>query len=59
MLEERLTEYPKMPINVTGLFIHPIKILQADIDFLELVLEKINKMKLKNEKKCPYYRDAP
>lgn len=43
MLEESLVEFPKMPINVTGLFIHPIKILQVDIEFLELVLEEIKK----------------
>ena len=43
MLEESLAEFPKMPLNVTGLFIHPIKILQADIEFLELVLEEIKK----------------
>ena len=43
MLEESLAEFPKMPINVTGLFIHPIKILQADVEFLELVLEEIKK----------------
>ncbi|NVM16426.1 MAG: PadR family transcriptional regulator [Candidatus Lokiarchaeota archaeon] len=43
MLDESLAEFPKMPINVTGLFIHPIKVLQADIEFLELVLEEIKK----------------
>ena len=43
MLEQSLTEFPKMPITVTGLFIHPIKILQADIEFLETVLEDIKK----------------
>ncbi|MFX0012912.1 MAG: PadR family transcriptional regulator [Candidatus Hermodarchaeota archaeon] len=41
MLEENLKQFPNMPINVTGLFIHPIKILQTDIEFLELVLNKI------------------
>lgn len=41
MLEESLAEFPKMPITVTGLFIHPIKILQANIEFLEMVLEDI------------------
>jgi len=43
MLDENLTQFPTMPINVTGLFIHPIKILEADIDFLELVLKEIKK----------------
>lgn len=43
MLEESLAEFPKMPITVTGLFIHPIKILQADIEFLVMVLEEIKK----------------
>ncbi|MFX1446890.1 MAG: PadR family transcriptional regulator [Promethearchaeota archaeon] len=43
MLEERLADFPNMPINVTGLFIHPIKILQADVEFLELVLGKIKR----------------
>jgi len=41
MLKENLMQFPNMPINVTGLFIHPIKILGADIDFLELVLNEI------------------
>jgi DNA-binding PadR family transcriptional regulator len=43
ILEKNLTEFPNVPINVTGLFIHPIKILQTDVDFLELVLEEIKK----------------
>jgi DNA-binding PadR family transcriptional regulator len=43
MLEESLAEFPKMPINVTGLFIHPIKILQVDVEFLDLVLKEIKK----------------
>jgi hypothetical protein len=30
------------PINVSGLFIHPIKILETDILFIEWVIEKIN-----------------
>lgn len=43
MLEKGLAEFPKMPINVTGLFTHPMKVLQADVEFLELVLEEIKK----------------
>ena len=43
MLEEMLINFPKMPINVTGLFIHPIKVLKADEEFFELVLEEIKK----------------
>lgn len=43
MLEENLNEFSKMSINVTGLFIHPIKILQADVEFLEIVLKEIKK----------------
>jgi len=33
---------PNYPINVSGLFIHPIKILETDILFMEWVIEKIN-----------------
>ena len=40
-LEEKLKEIAHMPINVTGLFIHPIKILQVNIEFLTWVLEEI------------------
>ena len=43
MLNEMLKAYNGIPINVTGLFIHPIKILKADEDFLELVIEEIKK----------------
>ncbi|MFX1411077.1 MAG: PadR family transcriptional regulator, partial [Promethearchaeota archaeon] len=38
MLDEMLSNFSKMPINVTGLFIHPIKILEADEKFFEMVL---------------------
>ncbi len=41
MLEDMLSEFPKMSINVTGLFIHPIKILETDEEFFEMVLEEI------------------
>ncbi len=42
-LEKMLNENSKMPLNVRGLFIHPIKILQTDIEFLEEVIEEIKK----------------
>ena len=43
MLNEMLKAFKGMPINVTGLFIHPIKILEADEEFFKLVLEEIKK----------------
>lgn len=44
MLDEMLSNFSKMPINVTGLFIHPIKILEADEEFFKMVLEEIKKI---------------
>ncbi|MFX1386585.1 MAG: hypothetical protein ACFE9M_05150, partial [Promethearchaeota archaeon] len=44
MLNEMLSNFSNMPINVTGLFIHPIKILEADEEFFEMVLEEIKKI---------------
>jgi len=44
MLDEMISNFSKMPINVTGLFIHPIKILEADEEFFEMVLDEIKKM---------------
>lgn len=41
MLDDMLTNFPRMPINVTGLFIHPIKILEADEKFFEMVLAEV------------------
>ena len=41
-LENMLKGNPNYPINVSGLFIHPIKILETDILFMEWVIEKIN-----------------
>jgi DNA-binding PadR family transcriptional regulator len=41
-LENMLKVNPNYPINVSGLFIHPIKILETDILFMEWVIEKIN-----------------
>jgi len=40
-LENMLNINLNFPINVSGLFIHPIKILETDIKFLEWVIEKI------------------
>ena len=42
-LEEMLGSNLNLPLNVSGLFIHPIKILETDIEFLEWVLEEIKK----------------
>ena len=44
MLDEMLSNFQNMPINVTGLFIHPMKILEADEEFFEMVLEEIKKI---------------
>ncbi|MHA2180738.1 MAG: PadR family transcriptional regulator [Promethearchaeota archaeon] len=40
-LEQMLNVNSKMPLNVRGLFIHPIKILGTDIEFLEWVIKEI------------------
>ena len=40
-LEEMLRENKKYPLNVVGLFKHPIMILETDIRFLEWVLSQI------------------
>ncbi len=42
-LEDMLEENSNMPLNVRGLFVHPIKILDIDIEFLNWVLEEIKK----------------
>lgn len=44
-LELMLNENSKMPLNVRGLFVHPIKILETDIEFLEWVLEELKEEK--------------
>lgn len=44
-LEEMLKENEIYPMNVTGLFKHPVMILQTNIEFLEWVLEEIMKGK--------------
>lgn len=44
MLDDMLTNFPKMPINVTGLFLHPINILKTDEEFFEMVLKEIKKV---------------
>jgi hypothetical protein len=36
-----LSENQDYPLNVIGLFKHPIMILETDIKFLEWVLEKV------------------
>ena len=41
-LENKLKVNLNFPINVSGLFIHPIKILETDILFMEWVIEKID-----------------
>jgi hypothetical protein len=40
-LENMLKANSNFPINVSGLFIHPIKILETDILFMEWVIENI------------------
>jgi len=42
-LEKMLKENSKMPLNVRGLFIHPNKILQTNIEFLEMALDEIKR----------------
>jgi DNA-binding PadR family transcriptional regulator len=42
-LEKMLKEVENTPMTVTGLFKHPIMVLQTDVEFLEWVLEKIRK----------------
>lgn len=44
-LETMLQKNSEMPLNVTGLFIHPIEILKTDQEFLEWVLEEIKEGK--------------
>jgi len=44
-LEQMLNKNSKMPLNVRGLFVHPIKILETDIEFLEWVLEELKEEK--------------
>ena len=44
-LELMLNENSKMPLNVKGLFLHPIKILETDIEFLQWTLEEIKEGK--------------
>jgi DNA-binding PadR family transcriptional regulator len=49
-LDTMLKENSNMPLNVTGLFIHPIEIMKACCKFLKWVLEQI---KQKNGKPIP------
>ncbi len=43
--ESMLNENSKMPLKVKGLFLHPIKILETDIEFLQWTLEEIKEGK--------------
>jgi len=49
-LEEMLENNSQFPLNVRGLFIHPIMVLRTDIEFLKQVLEEIKKGGSKNDK---------
>lgn len=44
MLDDMIRSYAGMPINVTGLFIHPIEVLKTDEKFFKMVLEDIKKI---------------
>ncbi len=44
-LEKMLEKNSKMPLNVRGLFVHPIRILETDLKFLEWVLKEIKEGK--------------
>lgn len=49
-LEDMLEENSNMPLNVRGLFLHPIKILGTDVEFLKYVLNEIKNGGGKNNK---------
>ncbi|MHA2186226.1 MAG: PadR family transcriptional regulator [Promethearchaeota archaeon] len=49
-LERMLKQNSKMPLNVRGLFLHPIKILETDVEFLNIVLEEIRNGEVKDGK---------
>jgi DNA-binding PadR family transcriptional regulator len=53
-LEKMLEENANFPINVTGLFKHPIMILQTDIEFLEWLLKEIREGKSKIDPETYY-----
>ncbi|MFX1274718.1 MAG: helix-turn-helix transcriptional regulator [Promethearchaeota archaeon] len=42
-LEDMLTMNSRRSLNVRGLFIHPIKVMQTDVEFLEGVLKEIKR----------------
>lgn len=42
-LESMLNEYSELPLNVKGLFLHPIKILETDIEFFNFIIKEIKK----------------
>jgi DNA-binding PadR family transcriptional regulator len=52
-LEEMLFENQHYPLNVIGLFKHPIMILETDIKFLKWVLEKVKSGVSITESKTP------
>lgn len=49
-LEKMLNADPGFPINVSGLFIHPIKILETDISFMEWVIKNIREGEKRDSK---------
>ncbi|MFX1299196.1 MAG: PadR family transcriptional regulator, partial [Promethearchaeota archaeon] len=42
-LDDMLTMNSERSLNVRGLFIHPIKVMQTDVEFLEEILEEIKR----------------
>ncbi|MFX1236242.1 MAG: PadR family transcriptional regulator [Promethearchaeota archaeon] len=50
-LKEALEQNSNLGLNVRGLFIHPIKILETDLEFLKEVLKEINEGDVKYEQK--------
>jgi len=40
-LENMLNEYFELPLNLKGLFLHPIKISDSDIKFFEYIIKEI------------------
>jgi len=51
-LEDMLSELGPLPLNVRGLFTHPIKILETDIEFFKEVIEEIKQGGGLNDKKA-------
>jgi len=44
-----LNEYFELPLNLKGLFLHPIKISDSDIKFFEYILNEIKNGKGKTK----------